>query len=84
MVFTIPERLFKLTMIFFRLMNLLAIFQTMINKIFRDLINMEKVASFIDNVIIGTETEERYDKLVKEVVKRLVKNNLYVKPEKYK
>jgi len=35
-------------------------------------------------VIVGTETEERHDKTVKEVVKRLVENDLYVKPEKCK
>ena len=40
--------------------------------------------SFIDNVIIGTEGEEEHDELVKEVVRRLAENNLYVKPEKYK
>jgi len=27
------------------------------------------MASFIDNVIVGTETEEEYDEVVKEVVK---------------
>jgi len=42
------------------------------------------VASFIDNVIMGTEEEEGHDKVVEEVVKRLAKNNLYVKLEKYK
>jgi len=42
------------------------------------------VASFIDNIIIGTEREEEYDKIVEEVVKRLAENNLYVKPEKCK
>jgi len=40
--------------------------------------------SFINNVIIGTEAKERHDKLVEEVVKRLVENNLYIKLEKYK
>ena len=40
--------------------------------------------SFINNVIVGTETEEGHDKMVKEVVKRLVENDLYVKPEKCK
>jgi len=40
--------------------------------------------SFINNVIIGAEEEERYDKLVEEVVKRLAENDLYVKPEKCK
>ena len=40
--------------------------------------------SFIDNVIVETEREEGYDKIVKEVVRRLAKNNLYIKPEKCK
>jgi len=42
------------------------------------------VASFIDDIIIGIEGEEGHNELVEEVVRRLVKNNLYVKPEKYK
>ena len=40
--------------------------------------------SFIDNVIIGTEIEEGHDELVKEVVKRLTENDLYMKLEKCK
>jgi len=31
-----------------------------------------------------TKEEEGYDEVVEEVVKRLVENNLYVRPEKYK
>jgi len=42
------------------------------------------VASFIDNIIVGMEEEEEYDEVMKEVVERLVENNLYVKLEKYK
>ena len=64
---------------FFGLVNLLAMFQTMINEILQDLINTEKVASFIDNVIIEIETEEGYDEIVEKVVRRLVENDLYVK-----
>ena len=56
----------------------------MMNKILWDLINTGKVASFINNIIIGTETKEGYDELVEEVVKRLAENNLYVKLEKCK
>jgi len=56
----------------------------MMNKILQDLINTGEVASFIDNVIVRTEEEEGYDQVVKEVVKRLVKNDLYIKPEKCK
>jgi len=54
------------------------------NEILQDLINTGKVISFIDNVIIGTEGEEGHNELVKEVVKRLAKNDLYMKPEKCK
>ena len=46
--------------------------------------NTGKVVSFIDDVIIGTDGEEKYDELVEKVVKRLIENDLYVKPEKYK
>jgi len=56
----------------------------MMNELLRDLINTGKVAAFIDNVIVGTETEEGYDKLVAEVIRRLEENDLYVKPEKCK
>jgi len=59
-------------------------YDTMMNKLFRDLINTGKVAAFIDDVIIGIEGEEGHDKLVAEVIKRLEENDLYMKPEKCK
>ena len=61
-----------------------ATFQAMMNELLRDLVNIGKVAVFIDNVIIGMETEERHDERLVEVIKRLEENNLYVKPEKCK
>ena len=76
--------MFEPIVIFFGLTNSLATFQTMINEILWDLINTRKIASFIDNMIIGTKGKEGHDELVKEVVKRLAENNLYVKPKKYK
>jgi len=81
-VFTMQEGLFELTVMFFGLMNPPAIFQAMMNELLRDLINMGKVAVFIDDVIVGTEMEEGHDELVAEVIKRLEENDLYVKPEK--
>ena len=42
------------------------------------------MASFINDIIIGTEIEEKHDELVEEVVRRLVENNLYVKLVKCK
>jgi len=69
---------------FFRLTNLPAIFQAMMNELLRDLINTGKVAAFIDDVIVKMETEEGHDKIVVEVIRRLEKNDLYMKPEKCK
>jgi len=54
------------------------------NELLRDLINIGKVAVFIDDVIVGTEDEEGHDELVAEVVKSLEENDLYVKLEKCK
>ena len=56
----------------------------MMNELLRDLINTGKVAVFIDDVIVGTGTEEGHNELVTKVVKRLEENDLYVKPEKCK
>ena len=69
--FTTPEGSFEPTVMFFRLTNSPATFQAMMNELLRDLINTGKVAAFIDDVIIGTETEEEHDELVAEIIKRL-------------
>jgi len=73
---------FKPTVMFFRMTNSPATFQAMMNKILRDLINKGKVIAFIDNMLVGTETEEGYDEIVEKILRRLEKNDLYVKPEK--
>jgi len=83
-VFTTPEGLFEPTIIFFGLTNSLATFQTMMNKLLRDLINMGKVGSFIDNIMIGIEMEEGHDDLVTKILRRLEENHLYIKLEKCK
>jgi len=63
--------------------NLPAMFQVMMNKILRDMINEGKVAAFVDNVLVGTETEKGHDEIIEEVLRRLEENDLYIKPEKY-
>ena len=73
------EESFEPAVIFFGLTNTLAIFQTKMSEILQDLINNGKVASFIDNIIVGTEKEEGYDEVVEEMVKLLAENDLYVK-----
>ena len=71
-VFTTHVGFFEPTVMFFE----------MTNKILRDLINEGKVTVFVDNVLVGTETEERHDKIVEEILRRLEENDLYIKLEK--
>jgi len=80
--FSMPERLFEPTVMFFGLTNSPAIFQAIMNDLLRDLVVEEKIAVFIDDVMITMETEKGYDKIVEEVLRRLEENNLFVKPEK--
>ena len=82
--FTTPEGSFEPTVMFFGLTNSPTMFQAMMNKLLRDLINMGKVAAFIDDVIVGTEMKEGHDEVVAEVIRRLEENDLYVKLEKCK
>ena len=80
--FTTHMGSFEPTVMFFGMTNSPATFQVMMNEILRDLINEGKVATFVDYVLVGTETKKGHDEIVEEVLKRLEKNDLYVKPEK--
>jgi len=75
-------RSFKPIVMFFGMTNSPATFQAMINKILRDMINERKMVVFVDNVLVKTETEEEYNEIVEKMLKRLEKNDLYIKPEK--
>ena len=81
-MFTIHVGFFKPTVMLFGITNSPATFQVIMNEILRDLINKGKVIAFVDNVLVGTEMKEEYNEIVKEILKRLEENNLYIKPEK--
>jgi len=70
------------TVMFFGLTNSLATFQMIMNDILRDLINTGEVAAFMDDVLVGTEKEEKHDQIVEEILRRMEENDLYVKLEK--
>ena len=78
-----PEGLFEPTVLFFGLTNSPAMFQAIMNDLLRDLVVEEKVMVFIDDVMVATETEEGYNKIMEEVLRRLEENDLFVKPEKW-
>ena len=60
-----------------------ATFQAMINDILRDFIDTGNVIAFMDDILVGTEDEKKYEEIVEKVLKRIKENNLYIKPEKY-
>ena len=70
--------------IYFGLINSPAIFQTMMNDLFQDMINQRTTVTFINDIIVATETKEKYNKIIEEVLKQLKENNLFVKLKKYK
>ena len=81
--FTMHIGSFEPTVMFFGMTDSPATFQVIMNEILRDMINKGKVAAFVDDVLVGTETEEGHDEIVEKVLKQLEENDLYVKPEKY-
>jgi len=56
----------------------------MMNDLFQDLINQGDMATFINDILVVTDTEEGHNELVEEILKRLEENDLFVKPEKCK
>ena len=64
----ISEGSFEPTVIFFGLTNSPTIFQTIMNEILWDLINIGEVTSFIDNIIVETKEQKRHNKVVEKVV----------------
>ena len=75
---------YKPTVMYFGLTNSSTTFQTMMNDLFRDLINQRDTATFINDILVATDTKEGYNKLVEKVLKRLEENDLFVKPKKCK
>jgi hypothetical protein len=89
--FITNKGLFKPTVMFFSLTNSPTTFQTMMNTIFRDLINGGNVTIYMDDIAIHTrhkegETEDKHVTchclLVQQVLKRLHKNDLHLNLEK--
>ena len=73
---------FEPSVMFFGLLNLPATFQTMMNEILRDLIDQGVVVVYMDDILVFTKTLEEHRKIVKEVLKRLQENDLFLKHEK--
>ena len=53
------------------------------NNLLRDIIKVGDMIVFIDDIIIGTEINEGHDDIIEEVLRRMMENDLFVKPKKY-
>jgi len=82
--FTTHIGVYEPTVMYFGLINSPATFQTMMNDLFRDLINQGDTTTFIDDILVATDTEKGHDELVDEVLRRLEENDLFMKLEKCK
>jgi len=76
--------LFEPLVMFFGMTNSLAIFQTMMNNIFWNLIAEGIVVVYLDDILIFTKTEEEHAQVVRWVLQVLKENKLFLRPEKYK
>jgi len=74
--------LFEPLVMFFRLCNSPATFQTMMDDIFDDLIMEGVVVVYLDDILIFTETLEEHRRVTWRVMELLRKNNLFLKVEK--
>src|SRR5882762_3841567 len=74
--------MFEPLVMFFGLTNSPAMFQAMMNEIFKDLIGTGKVFIYLDDILITTATMEEHRQLVRQVLARLQEHDLFLKPEK--
>src|SRR5437762_6129949 len=66
----------------FKLINISAMFQELINHILYDHLN-KFVITYLDDIIIYFENKKNHEKHVKKILKKFQEKNLYLKSEKY-
>ena len=79
--FKMNKGMFKPLVMFFGLTNSPVMFQSMMNELFKDLIDTGLVFIYMDNILIATKMMEQHRELVKQVLQHQ-DNNLFLKPEK--
>ena len=80
--FTTHKGLYEPRVMLFGLTNSPATFQTLMNSIFGDLVAEGVVAVYMDDILIFTKTLEEHRLVVREVLRRLEANDLYLRPDK--
>lgn len=80
--FITNQGLYEPTVMFFGLCNSPATFQNVINNIFSDLVVEGKMTVYMDDILIYSIDLEEHRQIVREVLKRLQDNDIYLKPSK--
>jgi hypothetical protein len=79
--FNTPSGHYEYQVMPFGLTNVPAVFQALINDVLRDMIN-HFVFVYLDDILIFSKSRHEHCQHVRQVLQRLLKNHLYVKPEK--
>jgi hypothetical protein len=82
--FHMNRGLFEPLVMYFSLTNSLATFQTMMNKIFQDLITEGIVSVYLDDILIFTNSLEEHRQVTRLVLDGMREHKLYLRPEKCK
>src|SRR5258707_2365418 len=67
---------------FFGMQNSLATFQSIMNELFKDLIQEGHVVIYMDDILIFTSDVETHRRIVHQVLQRLQDEDLFLKPKK--
>jgi hypothetical protein len=81
-VFHTNRGLFELLVMYFGLTNSPAMFQTMMNNIFQDLILSGDIVVYLDDILIAHSDLARHHEIVREVLWRLREHRLFLQLEK--
>jgi RNase H-like domain found in reverse transcriptase/Reverse transcriptase (RNA-dependent DNA polymerase) len=74
--------LFEPTVMFFRMCNSPATFQAMMDSIFSDMIEGQKVIVYMDDILIFAESQKELQERIKQVLQQLREHDLFLKPKK--
>ena len=80
--FKTNQGLYEPTVMFFGMCNSPATFQAMMDDIFEDLIKEGIVIIYMDDMFLSAKTKEQLRENTKQVLQRLMENDLYLKPKK--
>ena len=75
--------MFEPLVMFFGLTNSPAMFQSMMNELFKDLIDTGLVFIYMDDILIATKTMEQHRELVKQVLQHLHPKNVTSRRSKW-